>query len=210
MVLDFAELADWKTAVEIGLPRRSVRLLLDKVLGEELDEGSDSLRCSCDALQQHLGTREAQVRECFITSEKIDHFYLVSPIGIHSVQGGEVTIHGEVDRHDIDLFTDRRTKADLVRGLRPRNENVPTSELPLQPGRADIALTELGRPSDNARDQWLGSRRHEEAIHNARVTVTADIDPRPLQRTAVSQNLDIRVLRERCRSRSLRGVHEID
>lgn len=71
MVLDFAELADRKTAVEVGLFRRSVRILLDKVSREKLDEDSDTLRCSFDALKQHLGTREAQVRECFITPEKI-------------------------------------------------------------------------------------------------------------------------------------------
>jgi hypothetical protein len=67
--------------------------------------------------RKHLGAREAQMRERFIASEKVDHFYLVNLAWIHSFQRRKELINRKVDNDEIELLPDRRFPVQLVGGF---------------------------------------------------------------------------------------------
>jgi hypothetical protein len=59
-------------------------------------ESSDALRVARHPRRKHIGAREAQMRERFIATEKVDHFHLVNLAWIHGFQRREELIHRKV------------------------------------------------------------------------------------------------------------------
>ena len=54
------------------------------------------------------------MRECFIVSEEIHHFDLVSLAWIRSLQGRKELINGNVDLDNFEFLSQRRSVADFI------------------------------------------------------------------------------------------------
>src|SRR5204863_10063804 len=90
------------------------------------------------------------MRECFVTSEVVDHFHLLRLARIGGFQCRKKLIHRNVNLDNVQLLPNRRTESTLVRRSRAGDKNVVRPDLPSQP--------ELGRAGKAAGDQWLEGR----------------------------------------------------
>ena len=129
------------------------------------------------------------MRERFVAPEEVDHIDALRLTGMRGFDGSEEDIDGDMDLHVLQLFTDGRTEADLIRSPRAGDKESAGQELVREPVAAEVAFFEYRRAFDLTRDEWLRSRGHEEAIDDARELVAAHEQSRPAQRRAVGDDL---------------------
>src|SRR5207237_6254202 len=116
---------------------------------------SDAFRLTRCPRRQHLSADEAQICQCLIAYEKVNHFHLISLARIHRFQSRKQPIDCKVNLNDFKFFPDWRTKADLVGSLGTSDEDVAAPDVPRHPRLAKFALTELRRAREAAGNQRL-------------------------------------------------------
>ncbi len=98
-----------------------------------------------------------------------------------------------MDLDDFNLLPGGRSPAHFVGGLGMGDEHRAGLDAAGDPGAADVAFAELVRAFGVAGDERLRGGRNEEAIDHARQAAEPHVEPGPLQRGAIGQDLAVEV-----------------